>query len=30
MAKRGNVEVEFNGPDGVTIDLSDHGWRGTI
>jgi catechol 2,3-dioxygenase-like lactoylglutathione lyase family enzyme len=29
MAKRGNVEVKFNGPDGVTIDLSEHGWLGT-
>ena len=29
MAKRGNVEVEFKGPDGVTIDLSEHGWLGT-
>ena len=26
MAKRGNVEVKFSGPDGVTIDLSEHGW----
>ena len=24
MAKRGNVEVKFSGPDGVTIDLSEH------
>jgi catechol 2,3-dioxygenase-like lactoylglutathione lyase family enzyme len=29
MAKRGNVEVKFAGPDGVTIDLSEHGWLGT-
>jgi catechol 2,3-dioxygenase-like lactoylglutathione lyase family enzyme len=29
MAKRGNVEVKFTGPDGVTIDLSAHGWLGT-
>ena len=29
MAKRGNVEVKFTGPDGVTIDLSQHGWLGT-
>jgi len=29
MAKRGNVEVKFYGPDGVTIDLSEHGWLGT-
>ena len=29
MAKRGNVEVKFIGPDGVTIDLSEHGWLGT-
>jgi catechol 2,3-dioxygenase-like lactoylglutathione lyase family enzyme len=29
MAKRGNVEVKFSGPDGVTIDLSEHGWLGT-
>jgi catechol 2,3-dioxygenase-like lactoylglutathione lyase family enzyme len=29
MAKRGNVEVKFNGPEGVTIDLSEHGWLGT-
>ena len=29
MAKRGNVEVKFKGPDGVTIDLSEHGWLGT-
>jgi hypothetical protein len=26
MKKRGNVEVKFSGPDGVTIDLSEHGW----
>ncbi|PYJ69838.1 MAG: bleomycin resistance protein, partial [Verrucomicrobia bacterium] len=25
----GNVEVKFTGPDGVTIDLSEHGWLGT-
>ena len=29
MAERGNVEVKFTGPDGVTIDLSEHGWLGT-
>ena len=29
MAKRGNVEVKFSGPDDVTIDLSEHGWLGT-
>lgn len=29
MAKRGNVEVKFTGPDGVTIDLSEHGWLGS-
>jgi hypothetical protein len=29
MKKRGNVEVKFSGPDGVTIDLSEHGWAGT-
>ena len=28
MAKRGNIEVKFTGPDGVTIDLSEHGWVG--
>jgi catechol 2,3-dioxygenase-like lactoylglutathione lyase family enzyme len=26
MAKRGNIEVKFTGPDGVTIDLSERGW----
>ena len=25
----GNVEVKFRGPDGVTVDLSEHGWAGT-
>ena len=25
----GNVEVKFKGPDGVTVDLSEHGWAGT-
>ncbi|MYB83419.1 MAG: VOC family protein [Chloroflexi bacterium] len=25
----GNVEVKFTGPDGVTFDLSVHGWAGT-
>ncbi len=29
MKARGNVEVKFTGPDGVTIDLSEHGWLGT-
>ena len=24
-----NVEVKFKGPDGVTVDLSEHGWAGT-
>ncbi len=24
-----NVEVKFTGPDGVTVDLSQHGWAGT-
>ena len=24
-----NVEVKFRGPDGVTVDLSEHGWAGT-
>ena len=28
-ARGGNVEVKFSGPDGVTIDLSEHGWLGT-
>lgn len=28
MEKRGNVEVKFTGPDGVTIDLSEDGWLG--
>ena len=26
--RTGNVEVKFIGPDGVTIDLSEHGWLG--
>ena len=26
---KGNVEVKFRGPDGVTVDLSEHGWAGT-
>jgi catechol 2,3-dioxygenase-like lactoylglutathione lyase family enzyme len=25
----GNVEVKFTGPDGITFDLSVHGWAGT-
>ena len=25
---RGNVKVKFIGPDGVSIDLSEHGWLG--
>ena len=29
MEKRGNVEVKFSCPDGVTVDLSEHGWLGT-
>ena len=29
MAARGNVEVKFSGPDGVTVDLSETGWLGT-
>ena len=29
MEMRGNVEVKFSGPDGVTVDLSEHGWAGT-
>jgi catechol 2,3-dioxygenase-like lactoylglutathione lyase family enzyme len=29
MERRGNVEVKFIGPDGVTVDLSEHGWAGT-
>ena len=29
MAKRGNVEVKFHGPNGVTFDLSEDGWIGT-
>ncbi len=29
MDSHGNVEVKFTGPDGVTIDLSEHGWAGT-
>ncbi len=29
MEARGNVEVKFSGPDGVTVDLSEHGWLGT-
>ena len=29
MEKRGNVEVKFYGPDGVTVDLSADGWAGT-
>jgi catechol 2,3-dioxygenase-like lactoylglutathione lyase family enzyme len=29
MAQRdANVEVKFRGPDGVTVDLSEHGWVG--
>jgi catechol 2,3-dioxygenase-like lactoylglutathione lyase family enzyme len=28
-ARGGNVEVKFTGPDGVTTDLSEHGWLGT-
>jgi catechol 2,3-dioxygenase-like lactoylglutathione lyase family enzyme len=30
MEKRGNVEVKFTGPDGVTVDLSEDGWAGTV
>lgn len=29
MEARGNVEVKFSGPDGVTVDLSEQGWLGT-
>lgn len=29
MEARGNVEVKFTGPDGVTVDLSETGWLGT-
>jgi hypothetical protein len=29
MAARGSVEVKFYGPNGVTIDLSEHGSLGT-
>ena len=29
MEKRGNVEVKFYGPNGVTVDLSADGWAGT-
>ncbi len=29
MVTRGNVEVKFTVPDGVTVDLSEHGWLGT-
>ena len=29
MVARGNVEVKFSGPDGVTVDLSESGWLGT-
>ena len=29
MKARGNVEVKFSGPDGVTVDLSETGWLGT-
>lgn len=28
-SQAGNVEVKFTGPDGVTFDLSVHGWVGT-
>ncbi len=30
MEKRGNVEIKFYGPDGVTVDLSEDGWAGAI
>ena len=29
MEARGNVEIKYSGPDGVTIDLSEDGWAGT-
>ena len=29
MKARGNVEIKYSGPDGVTIDLSEDGWLGT-
>ena len=28
MVARGNVEIKYSGPDGVTIDLSEDGWAG--
>ena len=28
MEARGNVEIKFSGPDGVTVDLSESGWAG--
>ena len=28
METRGNVEIKFYGPDGVTVDLSEDGWAG--
>ena len=28
MARTGNVEVKFTGPDGITVDLSETGWAG--
>jgi catechol 2,3-dioxygenase-like lactoylglutathione lyase family enzyme len=27
--RRGNVEVKYNGPDGVMVDVSETGWVGT-
>jgi catechol 2,3-dioxygenase-like lactoylglutathione lyase family enzyme len=30
MEKRGNVEIKYTGPDGVTVDLSADGWAGTV
>lgn len=29
LDRAGNVEIKFTGPDGVTFDLSVHGWAGT-
>ena len=29
MVQRGNVEVKFTVPEGVTVDRSEHGWLGT-
>jgi len=29
MDRHGNVEVKYNGPDGVMVDVSESGWVGT-